>query len=890
MRVDVYFSDETGAFYPLEITPLFPRGVGMVEAPCLSEGGRGRSSDGGSGGGGLATGATSTGTGPGTSVGSAGALALGNAVRTINGQRLPSTNVPGPSVAGQARAQAGRLPGPSLAGQLRGENETLPGPSVAGQLRAQNPPPGPSVAGQMRANAATLSGPSLAGQVRAQNATLAGPSATGQARAQSASLSGPSVSGQMRANAGTLSGPTATPTPTGLTPQQAYNAAYLQSGNAPAAAHVAAAVQNGWNIDTNGLRQVLGGLNFPSPAINKALAQAGIQTPNVGQMRSAQTQFGQNRAALVPNGPSVAGQARAQAANLPGPAQSTPTPPPVPPTPAPATPARHPGSHAQATITAAVTAALKPATSITGTVKQYINAGIQAMAGQMPVTASLARTNVATILASAQQNGVSIASAAQSHFAQAGVSPAVSTAVQRSINRPPATPTSPAVAATAPTVSGASLAPGASLRPHGTSMPASVSASVLSSAQVRSMAAGYGFGPNTQATFASAAASGGALSGATIGDLNTAMANTKYHALAAGQQYNQAAPAVIGNGGNVPGTPAGTFAAPPAAGAASTPTPSAAPMTPSGGFANSVKAVHSAAQGTFQLAANGTTPPPPTGVPKTKPNPPSLKPTLAATGSHSTQTRRIDPTQKHAQTPVAPATARPSGITAPKATLDISNAEAWDTAVKGILGNQSGQGGFTGTAGGSLKGENTWHASQNLAAIYRLQGFDGLPTVGSKADVDNAVKKGDIELFRGMSPVAKAPSSNQMADDFRSGPYFAGDGYYGYGTYTAYNQTGKGSAHQTATSYAGHSGTIVRMALKADARVIDSSDAQSQMNSEASRWRTLNPGKQVPVVYSNEGIWAAAKGYDALKARTGVVLLNRTAVLVQDANAQDGAN
>ena len=625
------------------------------------------------------------------------------------------------------------------------------------------------------------------------------------------------------------------------------------------------------------LASVIPGLGLPpGPSITgQARAQAAsLSGPSViGQARAQAANLpgpslaGQVRAQNATlTGPSVAGQMRANAANLSGP---TPTTPPVlAPPPTPTTPARHPGSQSRPTLTTAVSATLSKAPGIATVVKNYINAGIQAMAGQMPVTSSSARSFVNTILTNAQQNGVSIASAAQTFFAQNGVSPKVSAAVQQAINT---APTPPASSSNGPT-----LAAGATLNPLPPFGP-----SLTPAQMVKAVASGYGFGPNTQNLFANAAATGGALANANIAHINTAMANTKAHAAATGQQYIQAAPAIIANGGNLPGTPAATFPNIP-------PAPTATPPAPSGGFANSVTAIYPSAQGTFQLAASGTTPPPPTGVPTQRNNPASLKPTITATGSYS-KGKVVDPTSLHSNTPVTPTTARPDKIAAPKTALDISNAEAWDTAIKGISGPVVGSAAYS-NAAGSLKGENTYHASIPLAAIYRLQGFDGLPTVSTKAEIDKAVKNGEIELFRGVAPVSKAPSSNQMAEDFRNGTYYAGDGIYGYGTYSAYNQGAHQRAFATAQGYAGTNGTIMRMTLKADARVIDSRQAHSNMLSEASNWQRANPGKPLPVVYSNEGMWAAAKGYDALKATSGVVVLNRTAVRVQDANAQDGAN
>jgi hypothetical protein len=141
------------------------------------------------------------------------------------------------------------------------------------------------------------------------------------------------------------------------------------------------------------------------------------------------------------------------------------------------------------------------------------------------------------------------------------------------------------------------------------------------------------------------------------------------------------------------------------------------------------------------------------------------------------------------------------------------------------------------------------HGDEILGDIARRQGFDGLPTVGTAAELDEAVAEGGIELWRGVrgnlpkrigygdeeGQIHYPPNwrASEMHEQWRSGEYKAGDGLYGQGTYTSVDRRaaehyGMQMTDQHGGKVAGEDGepltdprTIVRMVLSPDARVFD---------------------------------------------------------------------
>lgn len=208
-----------------------------------------------------------------------------------------------------------------------------------------------------------------------------------------------------------------------------------------------------------------------------------------------------------------------------------------------------------------------------------------------------------------------------------------------------------------------------------------------------------------------------------------------------------------------------------------------------------------------------------------------------------------------------------------------------------------------------------------LKAILQDQGFNGKPDVRSKADMDAFVQNGEVELFRGLSPVVSTHRDSggrtvldelkgeDLTKQFKNGELFVGRGINGNGTYTSNSKT-------TADGYAGGGGTVMRMTLKSDAKVIGDSDIYNMRNKAREELdRAFDPvtdryraGKmsgeeyvqaleshyadvtkltQSPM-WNDPGRVAAVLGYDAINIGGGgvYVILNRTAVRVQDTDLE----
>ena len=181
------------------------------------------------------------------------------------------------------------------------------------------------------------------------------------------------------------------------------------------------------------------------------------------------------------------------------------------------------------------------------------------------------------------------------------------------------------------------------------------------------------------------------------------------------------------------------------------------------------------------------------------------------------------------------------------------------------------------------------------------------------------VDAGGIELWRGfassediaeqaklLSWVSDTPldasSGTVRAEAFRDGPYYAGQGTWGDGTYTSRDP-------RVAVSYAevlpiepgqpqvgwisdpaAHP-AIVHMALRPDARVANGQKLRDEWTSHMGLTEKPNRG-QVPTgspelgLDSDIGRYAAAEGYDAIDLDDGTgffIVLNRTAVTVAEA-------
>ena len=225
----------------------------------------------------------------------------------------------------------------------------------------------------------------------------------------------------------------------------------------------------------------------------------------------------------------------------------------------------------------------------------------------------------------------------------------------------------------------------------------------------------------------------------------------------------------------------------------------------------------------------------------------------------------------------------------------------------------------------------TVRGDPSLGAIAQLQGFDGLPTVVSEGDLDKVIAENpNAEFFRGVEdhPILDDEGFNvrgadgkieivrgpDLVEEFRSGGYFPGKGVFGNGTYVAVtDRTRLGDregAYMYAYAYTLSKGNpdpngMMRGAFHPDANIAPGGhDQQSQQprlsweDKEALRGKipTTNPESRIYnattreeketlgtlLILLDEGRFAAANGYDAVRVSSGTVLLNRTAAIVQD--------
>lgn len=207
----------------------------------------------------------------------------------------------------------------------------------------------------------------------------------------------------------------------------------------------------------------------------------------------------------------------------------------------------------------------------------------------------------------------------------------------------------------------------------------------------------------------------------------------------------------------------------------------------------------------------------------------------------------------------------------------------------------------------------------SLAEIGARQGFDGLPLVATRGELDRAVASGWTEVWRGVVGSDSGLSAAQINGRFRSGSYEPGRGQYGNGWYlserriTAECYRGRdplgnwpagGGADYELSDLSGEErpDSLLRLAISPAARVVD----YDELVEERNRWLSGRPVDQTSAkVLTDVGRFAASRGYDVVRigpdhpdgsfypgwedAEDEVggavqwIVLNRTAVMVQRA-------
>jgi hypothetical protein len=197
-----------------------------------------------------------------------------------------------------------------------------------------------------------------------------------------------------------------------------------------------------------------------------------------------------------------------------------------------------------------------------------------------------------------------------------------------------------------------------------------------------------------------------------------------------------------------------------------------------------------------------------------------------------------------------------------------------------------------------------------LSAIYRAQGFDGLPTVVSADEFDSVLasrppvpnsERTDgsdhyADIYRGVS--MNPEKGPRLAEELRSGSWFAAKGMYGNGSYFG--------TLATAMEYAsGERASVVRASVDPAAKFGELGEVRMLMGREVKnplseiRAERDKSGKVVIplgsefaedrrrwaeyLAMADEGRFAAAMGFDAVRVGRGhTVVHNRSALMVTD--------
>lgn len=164
-----------------------------------------------------------------------------------------------------------------------------------------------------------------------------------------------------------------------------------------------------------------------------------------------------------------------------------------------------------------------------------------------------------------------------------------------------------------------------------------------------------------------------------------------------------------------------------------------------------------------------------------------------------------------------------------------------------------------------------------LSSIYEAQGYHAKPRVVSRNEMDQLVRSGWTEAWRGIADF-DTEYAGDLAERFRTGErHFAGEGVHGNGTYTT-------DTRSTAETYAGEDRAgLLRIAIPPSARLINRSEA-GDLRHEYIQNRK-DPAMRF--VFNDLGRFLAAAGYDGMvvnrrDGQTYHVLFNRGILAVQE--------
>lgn len=166
-----------------------------------------------------------------------------------------------------------------------------------------------------------------------------------------------------------------------------------------------------------------------------------------------------------------------------------------------------------------------------------------------------------------------------------------------------------------------------------------------------------------------------------------------------------------------------------------------------------------------------------------------------------------------------------------------------------------------------------------LERIGARQGFDALPKVGTRAELDEAVRSGWTESWRGVVGSESGATAAQINARLRTGAYEPGRGIYGNGYYTSERRMTAETYRQREpkTNFPAGGGadfepsdiegeqepdSLLRIAIDPAARVAD----YDELLAEQERWlKSVEPGSPAALAFADVGRFAAARGYDVIR-------------------------
>lgn len=152
-------------------------------------------------------------------------------------------------------------------------------------------------------------------------------------------------------------------------------------------------------------------------------------------------------------------------------------------------------------------------------------------------------------------------------------------------------------------------------------------------------------------------------------------------------------------------------------------------------------------------------------------------------------------------------------------------------------------------------------ADDRLAAIGEMQGFDDVPTVRTRTEIDALLATGDyIEAWRGVRGSYRKNAAD-INEEMRTGPAYYGRGVFGNGYYLA-------TQRSVAKQYSdGTKNSVVRMLIPKEAAIKLHADMVREAHANSSsRSKAKGSGYEDGTLW-DEGRYAAAKGVDGIEIR-----------------------